>query len=326
MALTSVLRLNMTGLAVDPADEARRYATALDMAEYCDANGFAAVSTEEHHGAENGWLPAPLVLAAMVVARTKRVQVNTSALLITLYDPIRLAEDIAVLDLASGGRYSFVAGLGYRDLEYHMMDRSFEARGRAMDETITTLLEAWKGEPFEYRGRTVRVTPIPKSRPHPPFFVGGMSKAAAKRAARFGLPFYPPLDLPEVEAHYHEQLEAFGKRGFVVKPGEGNHMLFVDAQPDAAWEALAPYLLREAREYSRWKQAGVPRPGEEQAETIDDLKRQRRYVIVSPEQCLDEVHSGERQMGVMHPLCGGIPVERAWTLLRTYVDEVVARL
>ena len=158
MPLNAALRINMTGLCDDPADEALRYQAVLDMAEYVDHQGFGAVNMEEHHCAENGWLPAPLTVAAMVIARTRRVRVSVAALLVTLYDPIRLAEDIAVLDLASGGRFSFVAGLGYRPVEYHATGKPFEERGRLMDECLETLLAAWKGEPFEYRGQTIRVT------------------------------------------------------------------------------------------------------------------------------------------------------------------------
>ena len=72
------------------------------MAAFADQRGFTAVSVDEHHLAENGWLPSPLLLGAMIVARTERVAVNVTALLIPLYDPIKLVEDIAVLDLASG--------------------------------------------------------------------------------------------------------------------------------------------------------------------------------------------------------------------------------
>src|SRR5690348_31043 len=118
-SVNSVLRLNMTGLCEDAKAQSKRYQAALDMAEYADQQGFTAVACEEHHCAENGWLPSPITMAAMLIARTRRAVVNVTALLVTLYDPIRLAEDIAILDLASGGRFNFVAGLGYRPIEYH---------------------------------------------------------------------------------------------------------------------------------------------------------------------------------------------------------------
>ena len=322
----AALRINMTGLENDPAAEAERYRAAVDMAVYAEEHGFDTVNLEEHHCAENGWLPSPLMLAAMIVARTSRVRVSVTALLATLYDPIRLAEDVAVLDLVSGGRFTFTAGLGYRPIEYHATGKSWAERGRLMDEMIETLLAAWKGEPFEYRGETIRVTPTPLSKPHPLFLVGGMSRAAARRAARFGLPFYPPQHQPELEAFYYEELERQGKKGFYLHPGEGNSMLVIEEDPERAWPELAPYFLRELQEYGSWKVDGVPRPSEESVETIEELRAQKRFEIVSPEAARTSMAEGQRPMAVLHPLAGGVPLERAWRQLETFSTEVLAKV
>ena len=92
MKLSTALRLNMTGLCDDAKAESKRYRAAIEMAAFADQRGFSVVSVEEHHCAENGWLPSPLILAAMIAARTERIAVNVTALLIPLYDPIKLAE------------------------------------------------------------------------------------------------------------------------------------------------------------------------------------------------------------------------------------------
>lgn len=327
MATISTLRLNMTGLSDNPADEAKRYQAALDMAAYADANGFGAIGLEEHHCADNGWLPSPLIMAGMVAARTSAVQINVTALLITLYDPVRLAEDIAVLDLASGGRFNFVAGLGYRPKEYHAMDKNWERRGKAMDETIETLLKAWSGEPFEYKGETIRVTPVPATRPHPLFFIGGMSKIAARRAARFALPFFPPMAMPELESLYYQEVKDQGHEGnpncFVYDISKQNTMIFVDHNPAQAWEELGPYFLRELQEYASWKVEGVRRPLEESVATIEDLREQQRFAILTPGECIDRLSAEGDHNAVLHPMAGGIPLDRAWDNLRLYVDEVM---
>jgi alkanesulfonate monooxygenase SsuD/methylene tetrahydromethanopterin reductase-like flavin-dependent oxidoreductase (luciferase family) len=317
----------MTGRSVSADEEAERYSAALDMAQYCEEHGFAVVSVEEHHCAENGWLPSPLTMAGMLIARTDKILVNITALLVTLYDPIRLAEDIAVLDLVSKGRLSFVAGLGYRPIEYHAMDKRWEDRGALMDEVIETLLEAWKGEEFEYKGQMIRVTPTPYTRPHPFFFIGGMSRPSARRAARFGLPWYPPMRMPEVEAYYREEAKRLGHTPIVHYPDEANSMLFIEPDPETAWPELAPHFLRETQEYSQWKQDGVPRPSEEVALTIEDLRAQRRYEILSPDQCVERIEAAEGSVTCcLHPLAGGVPVERAWAGLRRYVEEVLPRV
>ena len=323
MPLSSNLRINMTGLCDDPAEESERYRSAIEMAVYAEEQGFDSVSLEEHHCAENGWLSAPLTLAAMIVSRTERVRVNVAALLITLYDPIRLAEEIAVLDLVSRGRFNFIAGLGYRPIEYHATGKSWEERGRLMDECVDTLLKAWSGEPFEYRGQTIRVTPVPMSRPTPFFFLGGMTPAAVRRAARFGLPFFPPMERPDLEACYREELEKHGQQGLYMSPSRGNVMTVVDPDPERAWEELGPCFLRELSEYSSWKQEGVVRPGEEAVETVEDLKTQERFEILTAEACRRRVESGEVSSLVVHPLAGGIPLPRAWEILRRFAEDVV---
>jgi alkanesulfonate monooxygenase SsuD/methylene tetrahydromethanopterin reductase-like flavin-dependent oxidoreductase (luciferase family) len=322
MSLVSALRINMTGLCADPVAESERYRAALDMAVYAEDQGFDVVALEEHHCAENGWLPAPLTLAAMIIARTKRVRVHVAALLVTLYDPVRLAEEIAILDLVSQGRFSFVAGLGYRPVEYHATGKPWDERGRLMDESIETMLAAWSGEPFAYRGEMIRVTPTPMSRPHPFFFVGGMSKVAARRAARFGLPFYPPMPRPDLEAVYREELEKHGKQGFYQDPGPSNAMTVVDPDPESAWVELAPYFLRELQEYASWTQEGVLRPGEEEVNDVAGLRAQGRFAITTAADLLAKIDSVGAHTAVVHPLAGGIPLPRAWQILRRYAEEV----
>lgn len=325
--MPTALRLNMTGHSDEPSLESARYRAAIEMAGFAEENGFGVISVEEHHVAENGWLPSPLTLAGAIIGRTESIAVSCAALLITLYEPVRLAEDIAVLDLASGGRFSFVAGLGYRPKEYAALDKNWEARGKQMDHTIETLLKAWSGERFEYNGHDIRVTPVPVSKPHPPFAIGGMSRAAARRAARFGLPFYLPMDMPELAELYRSELERLGKQGVVTQPAEGNSMIFLDEDPERAWHELAPYFLREGQEYSDWKREGVPRPGEQPVVGIDDLRSQKRYEILTPAECVARIRaSGPDSTVCLHPLCGGIPIDRAWQGLELYKNRVLPAL
>ena len=92
MPLLSALRLNMTN--VPGAGNTERYRAALEMASYADANGVTAIGCEEHHLAATGWLPAPLLMAAAVAGCTTNIRISINALLIPLYDPVRLAEEI----------------------------------------------------------------------------------------------------------------------------------------------------------------------------------------------------------------------------------------
>jgi alkanesulfonate monooxygenase SsuD/methylene tetrahydromethanopterin reductase-like flavin-dependent oxidoreductase (luciferase family) len=250
------------------------------------------------------------------------VQVRASALLAPLYDPIRLAEDIAILDLASRGRFSFVLGQGYRPEEYHALDRDWAGRGAQTELVIETLLAAWRGDPIEYRGRMVHVSPRPYTRPHPPFYVGGMSAAAVKRAARFGLPYFPPQSSPEVEALYLEESARFGRIG-VIERHDDLSLLLLDEDPDRAWQDLGPYLLREAEEYARWTRAGVTRHYESAADSVAALRAQKVYEIITPEDCRSRAAARSGYRPILHPLAGGIPAERGWKSLRLFVDRVL---
>src|SRR4051794_14417941 len=233
--MTAVLRFNMTLPGLDPADLAQRYTAALEMAELADAAGFLAISMDEHHGAPDGWLSSPLMFAGMLAARTKNLFIDFRALLLPLHDPLRVAEDLITADLVSGGRIAVTVGLGYRPEEYVAHRKSWDGRGALMDEALTELVQAWRGEPVERDGAQVYVTPRPLS-PHPPLMVGGSSRPAARRAARFGLPLAPPAKLPELEEYYRAQCAARGTKPVVMSPPEHVSLILVAEDPDRAWD------------------------------------------------------------------------------------------
>ena len=325
--MSSNLRINMTGTESDPVAAARRYQSALDMAAYADANGFDSVNVEEHHCADNGWLPSPLTMAAAIAARTETCSIGIMALLVSLYDPVRLAEDLAVIDLISNGRLNFVAGMGYRETEFKAMNKPYATRGAWMDHVLDTLLAAWADEPFEYNGELINVTPKPMQRPHPLFLVGGMSKPAARRAARRGLPFGPPIASPDLEALYFEELAAHGHEGgYVHTPPADFSVLFIAEDPDRAWQELGEYFLVEAVEYSSWKEEGLQRPLEFESSSVEALREEKRYEIITPEECIHRHKTREQFFATLHPLIGGMPLQRAWDCLKLYTEQVLPAL
>src|SRR5205085_10058149 len=130
MALV-VMRFDMRHPAISPVSAADLYRTALEQAAWADDHNLASVVVSEHHGVDDGYLSSPMVMAGALAGATERIMINIAAVLAPLHNPLRLAEDIAVLDLASGGRLSLVLGLGYRPDEYAMFGLDWKGRGKA---------------------------------------------------------------------------------------------------------------------------------------------------------------------------------------------------
>ncbi|GEB51614.1 monooxygenase [Streptomyces cacaoi] len=315
--------------AAPPEPPGERYRAALEMAGYADEQGVTSLMVEEHHGSEDGWLPSPLTLAGALLGRTRRVAVAACAILGPLYDPLRLAEELAVLDLVGGGRLMTVAGIGYRPEEYEAFGLDFARRGALQDEMLETVLAAWTGEPFTYRGRRVRVTPRPHSSPHPMLCVGGGSRPTARRAARLGLPLFLPAHLPELARYYEERCAEHGSTPLCLMPPEELPTLHLTEDPERAWAELGQHFLYEAQRYASWQEADARSLMRTRSGTVEELREEGVYRFVTPDECLEllsrQPDAGERQL-LLHPLCGGMPVEEGWSSLRLLVEKVVPRL
>ncbi|MER5887356.1 LLM class flavin-dependent oxidoreductase [Streptomyces sp. NPDC001941] len=321
----TVVRFNLVDPEATPQSLSERYRAALEMAAYADEHGIDTVQTEEHHGAENNWLPSPFAFAGAVFGATRRISVTVSAVIGPLHDPLRLAEEIAVLDLLSAGRLVTVAGIGYRPEEYEAHGVDWGRRGKLQDLLLETLLKAWSGEPFTYEGRTVRVTPRPFTQPHPLLLVGGSSRAAARRAARLGLPFFPSAHLPEVAEYYERQLVEHGTQGWTMMPAEKTPLLHVAEDPDRAWAEYGRFFLHEARTYASWQSKDIRSAVRSAAGSVEELRAEGVYRIVTPRECVELASSGADSL-VLHPLCGGMPVEEGWRSLRLLAEQVLPAL
>ncbi|MFJ8824502.1 LLM class flavin-dependent oxidoreductase [Streptomyces sp. NPDC102467] len=318
----SVVRFNLVDPAGTPESLSARYKAAVEMAAYADDRGVDTVQTEEHHGAGNNWLPSPFTFAGAVFGATRRIAVTVSAIIGPLHDPLRLAEDIAVLDLLSGGRLVTVAGIGYRPQEYAQFDVEWKRRGKLQDELLDTLLQAWTGEEFTFRGRRVRVTPRPLTQPHPLLLVGGSSQAAARRAARLGLPFFPSAHLPELDAYYKERLAEYGTEGWTMMPAKTTPLLHLSEDPDRTWAAHGAHFLHEARTYASWQSTDIKSAVKSAATTVDELRAEGVYRILTPDECLAQGLDSY----VLHPLSGGMPLDEGWRSLHLFCDNVLPRL
>jgi alkanesulfonate monooxygenase SsuD/methylene tetrahydromethanopterin reductase-like flavin-dependent oxidoreductase (luciferase family) len=302
------------------------YGAALDMAAWGEQHGAMALVLSEHHASSDGYLPSPIVLAAAMAGRTTSVPITVAALLVPLHDPVRLAEDMAVLDVATRGRVSYVAGLGYRPEEYAMFGQRLSERGRRMDECLDVLRQAWTGEAFDHDGRAVQVTPRPFTAGGPILMYGGGTAAAARRAARHGLSFFAQVAAPDLETTYLDACAQHGTTpGMCIIPTAGAATtIFVATDVDEGWDRYGPHMLHDARMYASWL-GDTAAASKSEALTVDGLRAEAgAYRVLTPEHAVAYVR--EFGMLALHPLCGGCPPEDAWASLDLVASEVLPTL
>ena len=301
-----------------------RYAAALDMAEWADRLGCVSISVSEHHGSADGYLPSPIPMVAAMAARTTNSRFMIAALMAPFYDPLRVAEDLVVVDNLSRGRVDVIVGAGYVADEFAMFGVPMSSRASRVTETVATLKAAFTGQPFQYRDRTVQVTPAPDRPGGPAVLLGGSSEAAARRAARIADGFLPAL--PEVWDFYRDEMEVLGRPDPGPCPIGVNQVVMLAKDPERGWEEMAPFFLHEMNSYGAWQaQSEVDSPYHSVG-SIDELRATGHYRVVSPEQFIDEQKGAAFPYATLHPLCGGMPIDLAWSSLRLFEHEVLPAL
>ncbi|MDW8260295.1 MAG: LLM class flavin-dependent oxidoreductase [Gammaproteobacteria bacterium] len=308
------------------ADKATLYAAMLDICEWGDALGFDEVFIGEHHGAEDGYIPSPIVAAAAIAARTRRIKIHLSALIITFYEPVKLAEDLAVLDILSNGRLRLTVGMGYRPHEFAMFRVPREQRLQIYLDRIRILEQAWTGESFDVDGQKVRVLPTPIQRPGPQINMGGSTEQAMLRAARMGYPVMPGYP-PHYEI-YKAELARLGRPPPPPLPNQGPNFLYVTDDPERDWPIVGPFAVYTMNSYARW---GAERGGGatyySQQETLESARSNPLFQFVTPEQCVQYAQSLEPHGELtFQPLFGGLPPDLAWRSLRLFEREALPLL
>lgn len=302
------------------------YQASVEMAAWGEANGCLAAVISEHHASPDGYLPSPIVLATAMAARTETLPIQVAALLVPLYDPVSLAEQMAVLDIISGGRVSYVVAVGYRAEEYESLGQSLSGRGRRMEESLDILQSAFTGEPFDHDGRRIHVTPRPLTPGGPTLSMGGNTRVAARRAARYGMGMLPQSVEPGLEDIYREACEEYGTTPIdMMGPIEGlPSSAFVAEDPDRTWAEIGPYLLHDAQMYAAWL-GDTNAANKSTASTVEELRAEAgSYRIFSVDEAIDFVRGGGILM--TQPLSGGIPPDLAWPSLQLIADRVLPAL
>jgi len=144
----------------------------------------------------------PLTILTYVAAKTERIALGTSVLVLPYHQPMRLAKAAATLDVLSGGRLLLGVGVGVIEQELNAMGSPYAERGAITDETIDILKRLWtedepshQGKRYQFAG--MKFSPKPVQKPHIPLLIGGVSRAAIRRAARVGNGWHPTAMPPE---------------------------------------------------------------------------------------------------------------------------------
>jgi alkanesulfonate monooxygenase SsuD/methylene tetrahydromethanopterin reductase-like flavin-dependent oxidoreductase (luciferase family) len=288
---------------------------AIELAQWGETRGITTVSVDEHHATGHGWSCNPIMAAGMFLAGTSRLIASVDCALGPLWNPVRLAEDIALVDNLSRGRLHTTVGLGYRVSEYDALGVDFSQRGKLMDDLIERMLSVWADTGSW-------------TRPHPPLYVGGGARVTAKRAARFRLPLSLADHLPDVAAYYRELCAEVGISPLIIMPGPVNRgMIYLHEDPDKAWAELGEHILWEAVTYGGWskdQRSLMHLPG---VQTLEEVRASGRYRFLTPDQLIAEVRDAtDYGPVVLHPLVGGMPVDAAWKSVQLLTDNVLPAL
>jgi alkanesulfonate monooxygenase SsuD/methylene tetrahydromethanopterin reductase-like flavin-dependent oxidoreductase (luciferase family) len=205
-----------------------------------------------------------------------------------------------------------------------MLGVDFHRRGAIAEEYLGVLLRAKSGEPLEYEGRTVRITPPPVTPGGPVVVWGGGSVAAARRAGRHGLGFLAQRGDPALEHAYREESGLHGHEpGMCLLPDDdAATALFVAEDVELAWEELGPYLMHDVTTYAALNEGAPHSASLSTATSVEELRAEgASHRIVTVDEAVALVRAGTPLQ--LHPLIGGLPPETAWRYLHTVVDRVM---
>jgi alkanesulfonate monooxygenase SsuD/methylene tetrahydromethanopterin reductase-like flavin-dependent oxidoreductase (luciferase family) len=308
----------------------RLYARTMEQIVFAEQLGFDSVWISEHHFVEDGYCPSVLTVASHVAARTSRMRIGTSVLLLPFHDPLRVAEDGAVVDLLSGGRLDLGIGLGYRAEEFEVFGFPRRQRPSRFEEHLAILRKAWSGEPFTHTGRyrridtPIRVTPRPVQQPHPPIWCAASSIAAAERAAREKL----HLTIRGSTEVYDAWANGLRERGEDVTAYQcvTRRSFYVTDDPERAWADISPHVTYQTDAYATWGAGSVA------AESPADaaLRARRTWDIGTPAEVAAAIRAYHARMPFTQYIGFGVPPgvepERMNASLERFAREVMPLL
>lgn len=305
-----------------------RYQDLLAFGSYAEEQGFEKAWVSEHHFVEDGYLPAVLPFCAALGARTDSLKVGTGIALGPFYDPIRFAEDTAVIQLTTGGRFEVGLAIGWTEAEFETFDVPERLRVPYTEELIEILDKAWSDEPITHDGHVYHYEDVdvhPKPAQEPSIWLAGTVDAAVKRAARLGDGYFAtPTPLDELIRRRELADSVSGEQGKgSIELAEWRYT-YVSEDGDA-WETAKQSIWHIKRQYIQWA-TGEPQPEKLPEEMEEDLREE--CLVGTPNEVHEQVRERRDALGedyrlVCRVTLPGLPIEKVRESTRLLGEQVM---
>jgi alkanesulfonate monooxygenase SsuD/methylene tetrahydromethanopterin reductase-like flavin-dependent oxidoreductase (luciferase family) len=304
------------------------YEEMLEQVEAAEALGYDSVWMSEHHGIDDGYCPSVLVAAAAAATRTKTITVGTRLLLLPLHHPVRVAEDAALVDILSKGRFILGMAIGYRVGEFAAFGVNRKHRPSLMDEGVEIIRRCWTENDFDYLGkrfqlRGVRVEPKPVQPGGPPIWLGARGGGAIERVARMGDGFH-------MSGGYDEYLNAMTQHGrdpFSIPIAESRDV-YVAESAEQAWSECRDHFLHSSANYGDWFGEAADLPGDAvRYSTAPEAMRERLFVG-TPEDVVERYRERLQTTRISHSIMRippGMEHGRVLRFMELFAREVMPK-
>lgn len=313
--------------------------TLIEQVRIADAVGFDAFSMGDHYNIPGLQRLNQVPALARLCAEAKNCAVGTAVMLLGLRHPVTVASELASLDVLSGGKSFAAFGLGYRDEELNAFNLTKKQRFVRFVEGIEIIKKLWTEDRVSYDGeafklKDVSVDPKPLQKPRPPIWIAANTDAAVRRAAQVGDGWMigPHSAIDELQRQVVLCQDAWNAAG---KPGKPALPIiretFVAASKKEAVEKARPCLEQLYRAiYVKWKQNEAMNDPNELSWAFDKLAK-GRFILGSPEECIEQIHEYEERLGIAHMLprfdwTPGLPQDEILASMRRFGEKVIQKL